>query len=117
NPGDQWGLRLRAIFAQAYNAADNSFSETHLNAIAGRLRLDDREIYPNVGQRELRLGQLYAQCMQDFDHGRDPRLVVPDKSYLRHVLQSQLSVGAKDLHLTHYGTVQRVHAADGVRAV
>ena len=117
NPGDSWGLRLRAIFAQAYNNADASFSEAHLNAVAGRLRLDDREIYPNVGQRELRLGQLYAQCMQDFDHGRDPRLVLPDKSYLRHVLQSQLSVGAKDLHLTHYGTVQRVHSADGVRAV
>lgn len=116
SPGDAWGLRLRQMFATCFNAADASHSETHLNALKGRLRLEDREIYPAAGQKQLLLSSLYAECVQDFDPARDPGLVIPPKRHLRHEFTTLTTTGAKDLRLAHYGTLVPVAAIEGVRS-
>lgn len=115
DPGDKWGLRLRQIFATAYNANDDSHDEAYLNAIKGRLRFDDREIYPNAGAKRLVLSSLYPQGVQDFDAARDPRLVIPDKHTLRHELETLVTAQAKNLYLTHYGTLTRVSSHEGAK--
>ena len=113
NPGDKWGLRLRQIFAVCYNAADNTYSETHLNAVKGRMLLDDREIYPAAGAERLQLGSLYSQGITEFDCARDPRLLIPAQRKVRHELETLVTVGDKDLRLTHYGTLQPTSLNDG----
>jgi hypothetical protein len=126
--GDGWAIRLRQILAGAYTATGSdggigdlsAHNESFLDTVRGRIRMDDRELYPNQGQIELSLGTLYAECLQDFDPARDPRLLVAEKRHLRHVLGADTlndPPGDRRLFLTHYGTLQRGRNLDSVRAV
>lgn len=106
DPGDSWALRLRAIFAQGHNAADtDSHSETHLNNVLARVRGDDRELLPNIAQDRFRFATLAAAGLQDFDAGRDPKLLIANKRAIRWITETEATTGAKKIFLTHYGTL------------
>jgi hypothetical protein len=126
--GDGWAIRLRQILAGTYTASGTgggigsltAHNEDFLDAVRDRIRMDDRELYPNQGQAQLRLGQLYAECLQDFDGARDPRLLIGERRHLRHVLAADVLAdppGEKQVYLTHYGTLERSRTLDSVRAV
>lgn len=115
-PGDGWGVRLRQIFASGYNATTPGHSEAHLAAVLGRFRLDDREVYPNIGQEQLHLPSLYVETMQDFDCARDPRLVIPNQRKVRHITTTLETTGDKHIYLSHYGTLVPLRLEEGPKA-